>query len=67
MRGQRVISVLCPCLTLVKKLTETEIRVLEKGLGFASTPTKTNETDLKIDFIEYTRKCSVNLLSLLKT
>ena len=56
MRGQRVISVLSPCLTLVKKLTETEIRVLEKGLGFASTPTKTNETDLKVDFNEFTRK-----------
>ena len=31
--------------TLSKKvLTETEIHVLEKGLGFAPTPTKINET-----------------------
>ena len=37
-------------------LTETEIRVLEKGLGFASTPTKINETDLGADFNEFARK-----------
>ena len=50
MRGQRVISVLNPY------LTETEIRVLEKGLGFAPTPTKINETDLRADFNEFARK-----------
>ena len=33
-----------------KVLTETEIRILEKGLGFAPTPTKINEIDLKRDF-----------------
>ena len=37
-------------------LTETEIRVLEKGLGFALTPTKKNETDLRADFNEFSRK-----------
>ena len=37
-------------------LIETEIRVLEKGLGFASTPTKINETDLGADFNEFARK-----------
>ena len=39
-----------------KVLTETEIRVLEKGLGFAPTPTKINESDLKRDFNEFSRK-----------
>ena len=39
-----------------KVLTETEIRVLEKGLGFAPTPTKINETDLRADFNEFARK-----------
>ena len=37
-------------------LTETEICVLEKGLGFTPTPTKINETDLKADFNEFARK-----------
>ena len=37
-------------------MTETEIRVLEKGLGFAPTPTKINETDLRADFNEFARK-----------
>ena len=48
MGGQRVVSKTI--------LTETEIRVLEKGLGFAPTPTKINETDLRADFNEFARK-----------
>ena len=39
-----------------KVLTETEIRVLEKGLEFAPTPTKINESDFKRDFNEFSRK-----------
>ena len=39
-----------------KVLTEIEIRVLEKGLGFAPTPTRINESDLKRDFNEFSRK-----------
>ena len=39
-----------------KVLMETEIRVLEKGSGFASTPTRINESDLKRDFNEFSRK-----------
>ena len=39
-----------------KVLTETEIRVLEKGLGFAPTPTKIKKTDLGADFNEFARK-----------
>ena len=39
-----------------KVLTETEIRVLEKGLGFAPTPTRINDSDLKRDFNEFSRK-----------
>ena len=39
-----------------KLLTETEIRVLEKGLGFAPTPTSINESDLKRDFNEFSQK-----------
>ena len=39
-----------------KVLIETEIRVLEKGLGFAPTPTKINKTDLRADFNEFSRK-----------
>ena len=39
-----------------KVLTETEIRVLEKGLGFAPTPTKIKVTDLRADFNEFARK-----------
>ena len=39
-----------------KVLTETEIRALEKGLRFAHTPTKINETDLRADFNEFARK-----------
>ena len=37
-------------------MTETEIHVLEKGLGFTPTPTKINETDLRADFNEFARK-----------
>ena len=33
-----------------KVLTETEIHILEKGLGFAPTPNRINESDLKRDF-----------------
>ena len=39
-----------------KVLTETEIHDLEKGLGFAPTPTRINESDLKRDFNEFSRK-----------
>ena len=39
-----------------KVLTETEIRVLEKGLGFAPIPTRINESELKRDFNEFFRK-----------
>ena len=39
-----------------KVLTETEIRVLEKGLGFAPTPTGINESHLKRDFNKFSRK-----------
>ena len=31
-------------------LTETEIRVLEKGLGFAPTPTSINDSEHRRDF-----------------
>ena len=37
-------------------MTETEIRVFEKGLGFAPTPTRINETDLRADLNEFARK-----------
>ena len=36
-----------------KVLTETEIRVLEKGLVLAPTPARINESDLKRDFNEF--------------
>ena len=39
-----------------KVLTETEIRVLQNGVGFAPVPTEINETDLTDDFNEFTRK-----------
>ena len=39
-----------------KVLTEIEIRVLEKGLGFAPTPTRINESGLKTDFNKFSRK-----------
>ena len=39
-----------------KVLAETEIRVLEKDLGFAPTVIKINETDLRADFNEFARK-----------
>ena len=39
-----------------KVLTETEILVLEKGLGFAPTPTRINKSDLKRDFNEFSQK-----------
>ena len=51
-------------------LTETEIHVLEKNLGFALTRTKINETDLRADFNKFARKmrCKVfSVTSLLKT
>ena len=37
-------------------MKETEICVLEKGLGFNPTLTKINETDLRADFNEFARK-----------
>ena len=37
-------------------LFETEIKVLEKGLGFSSTPSFINEADLQRDFDDFARK-----------
>ena len=39
-----------------KVLTETEIRVLKKILGFVPTTTKINETDVTADFNEFARR-----------
>ena len=39
-----------------KDLKETEIRVLEKSLRFASTPTRINESDFKRDFNGFSQK-----------
>ena len=39
-----------------KVLTETEIKVLERGLGFAPTPNLINEADLRRDFEDFSRK-----------
>ena len=39
-----------------KVLTETEIRVLERGLGFVPTPKLINEENLRKDFDEFSRK-----------
>ena len=39
-----------------KVLSQTEINVLEKGLGFSPTPSFINETDLRRDFKEFSRK-----------
>ena len=57
--NERLESYFCSktVLNLSKKvLTETEIRVLVKGLGFTRTPTEINETDLRADFNEFARK-----------
>ena len=39
-----------------KVLSETEIKVLEKGLGFSPTPSFINEADLQRDFDDFARK-----------
>ena len=39
-----------------KVLSQTEISVLEKGLGFVPTPNMTNEADLRRDFNDFRRK-----------
>ena len=39
-----------------KVLSQTEINVLEKGLGFSPTPSFINEADLRRDFNEFSRK-----------
>ena len=39
-----------------KVLTEPEIRVLEKGSGFAPTPTRINESDLKRGLMNFFEK-----------
>ena len=39
-----------------KVLTETEIKVLERGLGFVPTPNLINEADLRRDFEDFSRK-----------
>ena len=45
----------------LKILTETEIGVLEKGLGFATTPSKVNESDHSVDFNDFARKMMCKL------
>ena len=37
-------------------MTETEVRVLEKVLGFVPTPAKINETDLRDDLNEFAKE-----------
>ena len=49
------------CLDIVfilshKVLTDLEISVLGKGLGFSPTPTFINEADLRRDFADFARK-----------
>ena len=39
-----------------KALTATEIKVLERGLGFVPTPNLINEADLRRDFEDFSRK-----------
>ena len=39
-----------------KVLTDLEISVLGKGLGFSPTPTFINEVDLRRDFVNFSRK-----------
>ena len=39
-----------------KVLSETENKVLEKGLGFSPTPSFINEADLQRDFDDFARK-----------
>ena len=39
-----------------KRLSQTEINVLEKGFGFSPTPSFINEADLRRDFNEFSRK-----------
>ena len=39
-----------------KVLSQTEISVLEKGLGFVPTGNMINEADLRRDFNEFSRK-----------
>ena len=39
-------------------MTETEIQIVERGLGFAPTPTKINETDLRSEFNEFSKTIS---------
>ena len=39
-----------------KVLSKTEIKVLEKGLGFSPTPSSINEADSRRDFDDFARK-----------
>ena len=39
-----------------KVLTEAEIKVLEKGLGYAPIQNKVNEPELRCDFEEFCRR-----------
>ena len=39
-----------------KILSQTEINMLEKGLGFPATPSFINEAELRKDFNEFSRK-----------
>ena len=41
-----------------KVLTATEIKVLERGLGFVPTPNSINDADLRRDFEDFSRKMS---------
>ena len=53
----KVLFLLTPYLIRVKKvLSNTEIKVLDKSLGFSPTPSLINEADLQRDFDEFARK-----------
>ena len=39
-----------------KVMSQTEIKVLEKGLGFSPTPSFINEAGLRWDFNEFSRR-----------
>ena len=46
-------------------LTEIEIKILEKGLGYAPIQNKINEPELKQDFEEFYRKMRLNGISVM--
>ena len=58
-KSQRLKSYFCTDTVFdlsLKVLTETEIKVLERSLGFIPTPYLINETDLQRDFEDFSRK-----------